>query len=204
MDAKLLAWARAQAGRRNHPAGLPPLWLFTDSRRVADPRPAVARLPKGLAGVVLRHDQEPGRAALGRDLARLCRAQRLRLVVAGDPRLAAALGAGVHLRGGRWPAGAPVLVRRRVGVLMTSSAHGVADLRRAARVGADLAFLSPAFATRSHPDATVLGPLRWGLLARGARLPVAALGGIGGMTVRRLPRGMCRAVGAIEALGEAG
>jgi thiamine-phosphate pyrophosphorylase len=204
MDAKLLAWARAEAGRRNHPPGLPPLWLFTDARRVPDPRPVVARLPKGLAGVVLRHDHEPGRAALGRDLARLCRARRLRLVVAGDPRLAAALGAGVHLRGGRWPAGASVLVRRRLGALVTSSAHGVVELRRATRAGADLVFLSPAFATRSHPDATVLGSLRWGRLARGAALPVAALGGIGGMTVRRLPRGLCRAVGAIEALGEAG
>jgi len=204
MDAKLLAWARAEAGRRNHPPGLPPLWLFTDARRVPDPRPVVARLPKGLAGVVLRHDHEPGRAALGRDLARLCRARRLRLVVAGDPRLAAALGAGVHLRGGRWPGGAPVLVRRRVGALVTSSAHGVAELRRAARAGADLAFLSPAFTTRSHPDATVLGSLRWGRLLRGARLPVAALGGISGVSVRRLPRGRCRAVGAIEALGAAG
>jgi thiamine-phosphate pyrophosphorylase len=204
MDAKLLAWARAVAGRRGGRPGLPPLWLFTDARRVADPRPVVARLPKGLAGVVLRHDGEPGRAALGRDLARLCRARRLRLVVAGDPGLAAALGAGVHLRGGRWPAGAPVLARRRVGALVTSSAHGVAELRRAARAGADLAFLSPAFATGSHPNARVLGSLRWGRFARGAGLAVAALGGIGGATVRRLPRGLCRAVGAIEALGAVG
>jgi thiamine-phosphate pyrophosphorylase len=204
MDAKLLGWARAAARRWGRGPALPPLWLFTDARRVADPRPVVARLPKGLAGVVLRHDGEPGRVALGRDLARLCRARRLRLVVAGDPWLAAALGAGVHLRGGRWPTVAPVLVRRRRGALVTSSAHGVVELRRAARAGVDLAFLSPAFATRSHPDASVLGSLRWGRFARGARLPVAALGGIGGATVRRLPRGLCRAAGAIEALGEVG
>ncbi len=203
MDAKLLAWARAEQRRRGRPPGLPPLWLFTDSRRVADPRPVVARLPKGLAGVVLRHDGEPGRATLGRDLARLCRARRLRLVVAGDPRLAAVLGAGVHLRGGRWPAGAPMLARRR-GALMTSSAHSLAELRRAARVGVDLAFLSPAFATRSHPGEAALGPLRWGRLARGVALAVAALGGVGGVSVRRLPRGLCRGVGAIEALGQAG
>src|SRR5271156_2821272 len=107
MDAKLLAWARAEAGRRNRPPGLPPLWLFTDARRLADPRPVVPRLPKGLSGGVRRHDGEPGHAALGRDLARLCRARRLRLVVAGDPRLAAALGAGGHLRGGRGAAGGP-------------------------------------------------------------------------------------------------
>ena len=256
MDAKLLAWARAVSRRRNRPPCLPPLWLFTDARRLADPRPVVARLPKGLAGVVLRHDTDPERAALGRDLARMCRARRLKLVVAGDPRLAAALGAGMHLRGGRWPAGAPIAPRRQ-GTLLTSSAHSGADLRRAARAGADLAFLSPAFATKSHPDAAALGPLRWARLARGAASPkatqpqravqrggataaalhvatphvatprnsalrvptpaksppaksvlpksalhVAALGGISGASVRRLPRNLCRQAGAIEALSD--
>ena len=105
MDERLVAWARASVARRrggDRPF-LPPLWLFTDANRLPDPRPAVARLPKGLAGVVLRHDGAPDRAALGRDLARLCRARRLTLVVAGDVRLAASLRAGVHLRAGRWP-----------------------------------------------------------------------------------------------------
>ena len=207
MDAQLLAWARAASTRHPLPRGIPSLWLFTDARRLADPRPVVARLPRGLAGVVLRHDGDPGaapdRAALARDLARLCRARRLALVVAGDPILAAALGAGVHLRGGRWPPGAPVAARRRQGTLLTSSAHGMAELRRAARARADLAFLSPAFATRSHPGAASLGPLRWGRLARRARLPVAALGGIDGATVRRLPRNRCRGAGAIDALAHA-
>jgi thiamine-phosphate pyrophosphorylase len=202
MDAKLLAWARAASQRRNRPPSVPPLWLFTDARRLPDPRPVVACLPRGLAGVVLRHDGDPGRTVLGRALARLCRARRLKLVVAGDSRLAAALGAGVHLRGGRWPAGSPVLPRRRRGTLLTSSAHGVAELRRATRAGADLAFLSPAFATGSHPDAAPLGPLRWGRLAGAALLPVAALGGVAGTSVRRLPRRTCRAAGAIEALAD--
>ncbi|MGA3397996.1 MAG: thiamine phosphate synthase [Acetobacteraceae bacterium] len=171
------------------------LWLFTDERRLADPCPSVARLPRGLAGVVLRHDGAPGREALGRALARLCRARRLALVVAGDVRLAAALGAGVHLRGGRWPDHA----RTRRG-LLTSSAHGPVELRRARQAGANLAFLSPAFPTRSHPDAVGLGPARWSRLARGASLPVAALGGIDHATVGRLPVGLCSGVGAISAL----
>ncbi len=172
------------------------MWLFTDARRQRDPRAAVARLPRGLAGVVLRHDNEPGRAALGRALARICRARRLALVVAGDARLAAALRAGVHLRGGRWPG----LVRPRRG-LVTSSAHSRLELLRAGRAGAALAFLSPAFATASHPDATALGPVRWAVLARRARVPVLALGGITGDSARRLPRRLCRGAGAIGALG---
>jgi thiamine-phosphate pyrophosphorylase len=175
-------------------SSIPPLWLFTDSRRLPDPRAAVAKLPRGLAGVVFRHDDDLNRATLGRDLARICRARRLVLVVAGDARLAAALCAGVHLRGGHWPG----LVRPRG--FVTSSAHGFPELRRAARAGASLVFLSPVFATASHPEAPTLGPARWSGLARHSPITVAALGGIDGTSARRLPRAFCRAVGAIGAL----
>jgi len=195
IDPRLLAWAHRAARRRPGKTALPPLWLFTDTHRLPDPRPAVARLPRGLGGVVLRHDDDPQRAALGRDLRRICRARELVLVVAGDVRLAAALGAGVHLRGGRWPG--PL---RRHGVI-TSSAHDLPDLRRAGAAGASLAFLSPVFPTASHPGAPALGPLRWSRLARLAPLPTAALGGIQAARLRRLPNRLCRAVGAIGALG---
>jgi thiamine-phosphate pyrophosphorylase len=159
-----------------------------------DPRAAVSRLPPGLAGVVYRHDDDADRAGLGRDLARICRARRLILVVAGDIRLAAALHAGVHLRGGRWPG--PM----RIKGIVTSSAHSLADIRRAGRAGATLAFLSPVFATASHPGAPSLGPVRWSGLARQAPIATAALGGIDGITVRGLARRRCLAVGAIGAL----
>ncbi|WP_428485185.1 thiamine phosphate synthase [Rhodopila sp.] len=175
---------------------VPRLWLFTDDKRLPNPRAAVARLPPNAAGVILRHDADPQRAALGRDLARICRQRRLLLVVAGDSRLAAALGAGVHLRGGRWPA--PIRLR---GVI-TSSAHSVAELRRAARAGARLVFLSPAFPTASHAGAPGLGPLRWAAMGRhaGTSTRLAALGGMNGNSVRRLPADLCQAVGAIDAL----
>jgi thiamine-phosphate pyrophosphorylase len=190
MDLRLLSWGYARARR----GGLPVLWLFTDADRLPDPLPAAARLPKGIAGVVLRHDSDPGRVALGRALVRICRARRLALVVAGDARLAAALRAGIHLRGGRWP-GPP-----RPPGIVTSSAHSLAELRRARRAGADLAFLSPAFPTASHAGAPGLGACRWSRLAAQAGLRVAALGGVDGRTVRRLPRRLCCGVGAIGAL----
>jgi thiamine-phosphate pyrophosphorylase len=191
IDPRLLGWVRAVSHRDG--GSVPPLWLFTDARRLPDPRPAVARLPPGLAGVVLRHDGDPGRAALGRELARLCRARRLVLVVAGDVRLAAALRAGVHLRGGQWPGPA------RVRGFRTSYAHTVPDLRRAWRAGARLVFLSPLFPTASHPGAPALGPARWARMARVVPVAAAALGGVDAAKLRRLPRG-CRAVGAIGAL----
>jgi thiamine-phosphate pyrophosphorylase len=199
VDARLIRWARAATARRAGGRSIPRLWLFTDARRLPDPRDAVGRLPPGLAGVVLRHDGEPDRAALGRDLARICRRRRLVLVVAGDGRLAASLGAGVHLRSGRWPDAVRPTGRRR-NRLITSSAHSSRDLRRAWRAGADLAFLSPAFPTASHPTAAALGPLRWSRLARASKVPVAALGGMNGASVRRLSRRACGAMGAIGAL----
>jgi thiamine-phosphate pyrophosphorylase len=190
MDLKLLSW-----GLR--PNRLPRLWLFTDSGRLPNPRASIAALPRGKAGVVLRHDGDRGRLALGWDVARICRTRRLMLVVAGDARLAARLHAGVHLRGGHWPG--PLRPRG----LVSSSAHSVSDIRRARRAGASLVFLSPAFPTASHADAPALGPLRWAAMARrgGAGSAIAALGGIDGRSVKRLPRDLCQAVGAIGALG---
>ncbi|MDD2704045.1 MAG: thiamine phosphate synthase [Acidocella sp.] len=188
MDTRLIAWGRAV---KRGP--LPPLWFFTDAARTPDPLPAVARLPKGLCGVVFRHDAAPSRAALGAQLAALCAARRLTLVVAGDARLAAALHAGLHLRGGR-RLGALGLPR-----LVTASVHDATQLRRARRAGAKLLFISPVFPTASHPGGAVLGVLGWRrLAARAGAGRACALGGIGGASIRRLgPR--CAGAGAIEA-----
>ncbi len=208
MDSRLVAWARSVKARQQkqpqkNGRQLPPLWLFTDSGRVPDPCPTAASLPRGLCGVVLRHDDDPDRVALGRRLARICRARRLCLVVAADWRrpgswrLAAALGAGLHLRGGRRPT-APHRCR-----VLTCSAHDTVELIRARRADVALVFLSPAFATASHPGAAALGPVRWSALARAAvgswdGMAVAALGGIDGRSIRALAG--CAAAGSIEAL----
>jgi thiamine-phosphate pyrophosphorylase len=202
MDEKLVAWARSVKSRRvclglPSRSRLPALWLFTDARRLADPARSAARLPRGLCGVVLRQDGDAARAVLGRALARICRARQLVLVVAGDWRLAAALRAGLHLRGGRRP---PVRLRGPV----TSSAHNATQLIRAKRAGSRLVFVSPVFKTESHAGAQALGPHRWGLLARRAgpsdAMGLAALGGIDGARIRQLPRRRCIAAGAIGAL----
>ena len=184
------------------------LWLFTDAARLADPREAIAALPRRLCGVVFRHDGVPGRDALARDLARHCRGLAIPFVVAGDARLAAAVGAGVHLRGGR-PPDARLRRRRaargwrRLNAVTTSSAHSAAELRRAWRAGADAVFLSPALPTRSHAGAPALGVVRWAALVarlpRGGRTAILALGGVDGVHARRLPA-RCGGAGAIGAL----
>jgi len=188
MDDGLIAWAR-----QVKLAGAPALWLFTDAR-VGDLLDVIGQLPKGLCGVVFRHDDAPDRAALGRAVAKLCRARKIPLVVAGDARLAVALRAGVHLRQGRRQLRAPP-----GGRLVTASAHNVAELRRARRAGADIVFISPVFPTTSHVGAVVLGVFGFLRMARAAGATKAyGLGGIDGDSVRRLGR-FCAGAGAIDA-----
>ncbi len=207
MDHRLVAWAREVKARQRRlgprARNAPVLWLFTDALRLPDPRAAVAALPRRLCGVVFRHDGAAGRAALAKAVSRQCRVLAVPLVVAGDARLAAAVGAGVHLRDGRRTAGGAMRRWLRPTALVTSSAHSGADLRRARMMGADAVFLSPVLPTRSHPGAPALGVVRWAALARLARDRGMALGGVEGGVVRRLPR-WCRGAGAIGALAPSG
>lgn len=174
---------------------------MTDERRGGDPLAAAARLPPG-AAVILRHDGVPGRAALARRLAVLCRARRLVFLVARDARLALALGSGLHLAEGMRAPAAFRLRRRatRRRPLLTIAAHGGKAVAAARRAGADLALLSPLFPTASHPGARPLGTLRFARLARAARLPVAALGGVTPGRVRAAASAGAVAVAAVGAL----
>jgi thiamine-phosphate pyrophosphorylase len=176
MDPGLISWGRAVKR-----GGLPPLWLFTDPARMADLPGLLNSLPAGLCGVVYRHDAAPDRLALGLEVARICRARRLALVVAGDARLAARLGAGFHLRGGRRSR------LRRPARLQTASVHNLAELRRARLAGCEIVFISAVFATASHPGGRPLGPHGFRRLARQAAPAAAfALGGIKPSALLRL------------------
>ncbi len=179
---------------------MPPLWFFTDAARLADPRGIVARLPKNLCGVVLRHDEVPDRAALGRDLARLCRARGNVLVVAGDWKLARELHAGLHLRGGYWRGGGNFA--RHGKTLVTSSAHDRAQVVRAARAGVDAIFVSPMFATASHPGARSLGLVRWLLVSSGFHGARLVLGGVSVAKLRGIAVPQIFGLGAIGCFAE--
>ncbi|MDJ0387733.1 thiamine phosphate synthase [Roseomonas sp. E05] len=199
VDAAAMRLKRRRAPSRGL---LPRLWLFSDPARLPDPRVALAALPRG-SGVVARGVAP----ALRPSLARLQRRRRGVLLVGGEARAALRLGAGLH-----WPDRPttleilPFLLARRAGApwaRLSVAAHGRAGLVRAARLRADLVFLSPLFPTPSHPGAPALGPWRWAALARRARRPVVALGGILAATAGRVPPPAC-GLAAITALLHSG
>ncbi|ONF96492.1 thiamine phosphate synthase [Sphingomonas jeddahensis] len=158
--------------QRRHP--VPRLWLMTDERMGEALWRAVRRLPQG-GGIVFRHHATPlaERRRLFARLLRLARARGLVLVRAGTVPLYGEMG--VHKAEGR-----------HVPALVTWPVHDGLEARRARRAGAHVAFVSPVFATRSHPGSKVLGVSRAQALARVLPMKRIALGGMDAQRFRRL------------------
>jgi thiamine-phosphate pyrophosphorylase len=146
-----------------------PLVLMTDDRQTDWVRAARA-LPRGSVAVIRARDCK----ARARLFAALRPIAHLRLLIADDPVLAAKAD-GLHLPQARMKE-APHWRAMRPGWIITTSAHSLAALLAAREV--DAIFLSPVFATASHPGARALTPVRAAFIAAAARVPVYALGGI--------------------------
>ena len=176
---------------------MPQLWLISDARNDAVLERALMRLPRG-SGFIFRHDHLPQaerRARFGR-LARIAHKRGILVVLAGGAGLARAWGAdGAY---------GPAAGLRRGGGLRLATAHNMAEIAAANRAGVDAILLSPAFATRSHPGAKALGPLRWRLLASRAQVPVIALGGMNARTARRLAHARWAAIDGLSTVADAG
>ncbi|MFC3100166.1 thiamine phosphate synthase [Altererythrobacter lauratis] len=160
----------------------PALWLLSDARNDAALEAALARLPRG-SGFIYRHYHLPPVERLARfnQLSRLAWARGHTVILADSAPTAREWGAdGIY--------GAPrALVPRRDDLLRLATVHSLGEMAEARRMGADAVLLSPAFATRTHPGAPFLGPLRWRMLAaRAGRIPVIALGGMNARKARRL------------------
>lgn len=144
---------------------LPTLWLMTDARLGAGLDSAIARVPAG-SGVVLRHHWSD--MALGARVAASCLRLGLFLSVAGDVELARRLGAAmVHNP-----------QSEAQGLLISRSIHSPGEAH--AMRDADLVFVSPVYASASHPGGSALGLTAALNLARVASVPAIALGGMDG------------------------
>ncbi|MCB2014902.1 MAG: thiamine phosphate synthase [Sphingobium sp.] len=162
---------------------LPHLWLFTDER-VADDilLNSIMRLPYG-SGIVFRHYQSDRdrRHSLFKKVCAAAKQRGITVLLADSPHRAAKWQAGgCHL-------GSAAAARRsKPALIRSASAHNLREVARANRMGVDLLFLSPVFPTRSHPGGRALGSMRFAALARHARMPVIALGGMTASRFRRM------------------
>ena len=152
---------------------LPAIWLISDARNDAVLERALTRLPRG-SGFIYRHYHLPDaeRYARFRALRRVARGRGHTVILADSALTAREWGAdGIY--------GSPrSLYPRRRGLIHLATAHDMAELGLATRLGADAVLLSPVFPTATHPGGKVLGPVRFQLLARQSKLPVIALGGM--------------------------
>lgn len=159
---------------------LPALWLVSDARNDGALEAVLKRLPRG-SGLIFRHYHlsEPQRRARFRALRRVARRRGHRVVLAGTP-------AQAHRWGADGAYGTAASLARGPALLRLATAHSLREVGRARR--ADAVLLSPVYPTRSHRGAAVLGPVRYRLLARQARVPVIALGGMSAARARGLAR----------------
>jgi len=136
------------------------------------------RLAQGLRLIQIR-DKSMGsgeRLEFARQAVRLAHRYGARALVNSDPALAKAAGAdGVHLTGKALMS----LTSRPHQWLMAASCHEARQLDHAMQLGLDFTVLGPVKQTASHPGAAPMGWPKFTELARGASIPVYAIGGMG-------------------------
>ncbi len=148
----------------------PRMWLMTDERMGERMWEAIDRLPPKRAGIVFRHHSTgpPNRQALAELVSSICTERGFALAVARDAGLARRVDA-LLVHNPEGPAG---------DLPFSRSVHSIGEAEAARAEGAALVFVSPVYATRSHPGQTPLGPVRAIEIALAVGVPAIALGGM--------------------------
>ena len=159
---------------------LPHEYAVTDAQGLGS-EAMLAALERRLAGglrllQVRDRDMAPDeRARFARSALALARRYGARVLVNSDLALARALRAdGVHYTARQLM----TLEARPRGIMAAASCHDAGELARAMALELDFAVLGPVKPTASHPQAAPLGWERFAELARGASLPIYAIGGL--------------------------
>ncbi|MEM9739596.1 MAG: thiamine phosphate synthase [Pseudomonadota bacterium] len=174
IDARRL-WSSAREAGRALPLQLPPVLVFTDPGRSADPAALAKALPAGWA-LVYRHFGAGNRYEIASDLAKLAHIRHFELIIGADAPLAKQVGAaGVH-----WPQSMAREARRWISQfrVSTMSAHAPSDVIGAPVEGIDARVLSTVFSSQSPSAGRPLGPVRFRAMAIRAQIPIYALGGV--------------------------
>ena len=157
---------------------LPPEYAITSAETLGMPE-MLARLQRRLTGglrlIQVRDKALTNRAEFARSVIALARRHGAKVLVNGNEQAARSAGAdGVH-----WSAA--LLGRateRPQGLLCGASCHSPAELERAAALDCDFAVLGPVRDTTTHPGTPTLDWDGFARIARGAPMPVFAIGGV--------------------------
>jgi len=153
--------------------GLPHEYAVTDAARLGTEAMLSRirrRLEQGLRLIQVRDRDLPQRDAFVEDVVRVAHRFGARVLVSGGP----AHGDGVHFTAAQLMG----LRERPPTGLAAASCHDAAELARAMALGLDFAVLGPVRPTPTHPGSRALGPEGFARLARGASIPVYAIGGM--------------------------
>jgi 8-oxo-dGTP diphosphatase len=152
---------------------LPEEYAITDAERFGfedQLKRLSARLGKGLKLIQVRDKNLPDRTGFARRVVELARRHGAKVLVNGGP----AVGDGIHFTARQLMA----LEQRPAAGLAAASCHTREELERAMALGLDFAVLGPVQPTASHEGVPTLGWEGFGGIARGASLPVYAIGGL--------------------------
>lgn len=165
-------------------------WLATLERALAN----------GIRRVELRAPAcEPKRwNRLASQAVACCNEAGAQVLINGDLELAAALGAGVHLRAAQLAE----LTSRPLpqGRLVGASCHTAEELRTAQALGCDFAVVGAIKPTKTHPEATPLGWEGFASLREAVSLPIYAIGGLGVSDIPDARRHGAQGIAAIRSL----
>lgn len=128
------------------------------------------RLAGGLRMIQVRDRNLLGRENFARSVVALAHRHGAKVLINGGP----AIADGIHCTAAQLMS----LNVRPEGMLAGASCHTHVELEHAMRLEMDFAMLGPVNATGSHPGARLLGWHGFARLARGASIPVYAIGGM--------------------------
>ena len=129
-----------------------------------------ARLESGLKMLQVRDKELPDREAFACAVVGLARSRGAKVLINGGPDIAD----GIHYTAAQLMR---LGERPRKG-LAAASCHDAVELQRAMALELDFAVLGPVRATPTHPGAATLGWEGFARIARGASIPVYAIGGM--------------------------
>ena len=178
---------------------LPIAIAMTDIARAPNPQKLLSNLPPNSA-LILRHPKPRALHQLAVNAIPHAKKLGHRILIAGNPRLAFAVGAdGVHI--------SEALFKRRPNIkwakinrrwIVTVAAHNIKTIRQAKLADADAVLLSPVLKTRSHVESSPIGFLRFARLCRTYNVAIYALGGISDDKIRRLKNSQCAGIAGIS------